>query len=100
VDHFNHEAIAADGTTVGIARYLRTGNRGAASLPLRRPTTGGSAIDRILLERIATRARSVGIEPFTVMCLATNNTDIHLLSRLGRRQSRRPTPGCWTSASI
>ena len=43
----------------------------------------GSGIARILLERIATRARSVGIEPFTVMCLATNNTVVRLLSRLG-----------------
>jgi hypothetical protein len=37
----------------------------------------------MLLERIATRARSVGIEPFTVMWLATNNAVIRLLSRLG-----------------
>jgi hypothetical protein len=28
-------------------------------------------------------ARSVGVEPFTVMCLATNNTVVRLLSRLG-----------------
>ena len=44
VGHFNHEAIAAlvaDGTTVGIARYLRTGRCGAASSRLRWPTTGG-----------------------------------------------------------
>jgi hypothetical protein len=100
VDHFNHEAIAADGTTVGIARYLRTGNRGAASSRCGGRRLAGSGIDRILLERIATRARSVGIEPFTVMCLATNNTDIRLLSRLGRRRSGRPTPGWWASASI
>jgi hypothetical protein len=103
VDHFNHEAIAAiaaDGTTVGIARYLRTGNRAAASSRCAGRRLAGSGIDRILLERIATRARSVGIEPFTVMCLATNNTDIRLLSRLRPRRSGRPTPGWWTSASI
>jgi hypothetical protein len=35
VDHFNHEAIAAlaaDGTTAGIARCLRTGKRGSAEV--------------------------------------------------------------------
>ena len=37
----------------------------------------------MLLERIATRARSVGIEQFIAMCLATNHTVIRLLSRLG-----------------
>ena len=44
VDHFNHEAIAAlaaDGTTVGIARRLRTAGAGAPRLRLRWPTTGG-----------------------------------------------------------
>jgi hypothetical protein len=37
----------------------------------------------VLLERIATRARSVGIERFTVMSVATNNTVVRLLSRVG-----------------
>jgi hypothetical protein len=44
VDHFNQEAIAAlaaDGTTVGIPRHLRTDRCGAASSGLRWPTTGG-----------------------------------------------------------
>jgi hypothetical protein len=83
VDHFNHEAIAAlaaDGTTVGIARYLRTPRRGRGCGGRR---LAGSGIARVLLERIATGARSVGIEPFIVMCLATNNTVVRLLSRRG-----------------
>jgi hypothetical protein len=37
----------------------------------------------MLFERIATSARSVGIEQFTVMCLATNSTVTRRLSGLG-----------------
>jgi hypothetical protein len=104
VDHFNHEAIAAlaaDGTTVGIAATSAPATAGRRARGCGGRRLAGSGIDRVVLERIATRARSVGIEPFTVMCLATNNTDIRLLlSRLGRRRSGRPTSGWWTSASI
>ena len=61
----------------------------------------GSGIARVLLERIATRARSVGIEPFTVMCLATNNTVVRLLSRLGPTAVGPSDAGLWwTSGSI
>ena len=65
VDHFNHEAIAAvaaDGTTVGIARYLRTGKCGSAEVAVAvADDWRGRGIARMLLERIATRARCAGI---------------------------------------
>ena len=44
----------------------------------------GQGIAGMLLERIAARARAVGIEHFTALCLATNDTVIRLLSRLGQ----------------
>ena len=37
----------------------------------------------MLLERVATRARSVGIEQLTAICLASNLKFIRLVSRLG-----------------
>ena len=87
VEHFNHEAIAAlaaDGTTAGIARCLRTGKRGSAEVAVAvADDWRGQGIARMLLERIATRARRAGMQQFTAMCLATNNAVIRLLSRLG-----------------
>ena len=104
VGHFNHEAIAAlvaDGTTVGIARYLRPAGAGRRARGCGGRRLAGSGIARVLLERIATRARSVGIEPFTVMCLATNNTVVRLLSRLGPTAVGPSDAGLWwTSGSI
>jgi GNAT superfamily N-acetyltransferase len=87
VDHFNQEAIAAlaaDGTKAGIARCLRTGERGSAEVAAAvADDWRGQGIARMPLGRIATRARGAGIQQFTAMCLATNNAVIRLLSRLG-----------------
>ena len=87
VDHFDHEAIAAfapDGMTVGIARYLRIGKPGSAEVAVAvADAWQGRGIASILLERVAARARSVGIEQLTAICLAGNLTLIRLLSRLG-----------------
>ena len=66
VDHFDHEAIAAvapDGTTVGIARYIRTGEARAAEVAVAvADDWRGQGIARMLLERVAASARAVGIE--------------------------------------
>lgn len=87
VDHFDHEAIAAvapDGATVGIARYVRIGKSGSAEVALAvADDWRGRGIAGMLLERVATRARAAGIEQFIAICLATNHTVIRLLSRLG-----------------
>jgi RimJ/RimL family protein N-acetyltransferase len=87
VDHFNHEAIAAvasDGSTVGIARYLRIGKSRSAEVAVAvADAWRGRGIASMLLERVATRARAAGIEEFIAICLATNHAVIRLLRRLG-----------------
>jgi acetyltransferase len=87
VDHFDHEAIAAvapDGATVGIARYIRIGKSRSAEVAVAvADDWRGRGIAGMLLERVATRARAVGIEHFIAICLATNHMVIRLLSRLG-----------------
>ena len=87
VDRSDHEVITAfapDGVTVGIARCLRVGKPGSAEVTV--AVAGdwqGRGIASMLLERVATRARSVGIEQLTAICHASNLTFIRLLSRLG-----------------
>ncbi len=87
VDHFDHEAIAAvapDGTTVGIARYIRIARRRSAEVAAAvADDWRGRGIASMLLDRVAARARAAGVEQLTAICLATNYTVIRLLSRLG-----------------
>jgi len=87
VDHFNYEAIAAvapDGSTIGVARYLRIGEPTSAEVAVAvADAWRRRSIASMLLERVATRARAGGIEQFIAICLATNHTVIRLLSRLG-----------------
>ncbi len=97
VDHRAHEAIAAvapDGTTVGIARYMRVNEPATAEVAVavadRWRTLG---IASMLLEEVATRARAAGTETFTATCLATNHAVIRLLSRLGPTRISAPDAG-------
>jgi len=87
VDRCEHEAIMAfapDGVTVGIARCLRVDKPGSAEVTVTvADAWQGQGIASVLLERVAARARSVGIEQLTAICLAGNLTLIRLLSRLG-----------------
>jgi acetate---CoA ligase (ADP-forming) len=87
VDRSDHEVITAfapDGVTVGIARCLRVGKPGSAEVTVAvADDWQGRGIASMLLERAATRARSVGIEQLTAICLASNLTFIRLLGRLG-----------------
>jgi GNAT superfamily N-acetyltransferase len=87
VDRSDHEVITAfapDGVTVGIARCLRVGKPGSAEVTVAvADAWQGRGIASVLLERVAARARSVGIEQLTAICLAGNLTLIRLLSRLG-----------------
>ena len=82
VDHVDREAIAAigpDGTTVGIARYIRIKPSRAEVAVAVADQWRGLGIASILLERVTARARSAGIEQFIAICLASN----HTVSRLG-----------------
>ena len=87
VDHFDHEAIAAlapDGATVGIARYIRIGESRSAEVAVAvADAWRGRGIAGMLLERVAARARAAGIRQFLAICVASNDTVIRLLSRLG-----------------
>lgn len=86
VDHIDHEAIAAigpDGTTVGIARYIRIEPRKAEVAVAVGDEWRGRGIASMLLERLTARAQSAGIEQFIAICLTSNHTVIRLLSRLG-----------------
>ncbi len=87
VDHFENQAIAAvapDGATVGVARYLRSGKSRSVEVAV---AVGddwrGRGIVSMLLERVAARARSVGVDQFIAICLASSHAVIRLLSRLG-----------------
>jgi GNAT superfamily N-acetyltransferase len=87
IDHVNREAVAAfaaDGTTVGIARYIRLDELGTAEVAVAvADDWRGRGLAGMLLARVAAKAREVGIEHFTALCLATNHTVIRLLGRLG-----------------
>jgi GNAT superfamily N-acetyltransferase len=86
VDHLDHEAIVAvapDGTTVGIARYIRIKPRSAEVAVAVTDDWRGRGIASMLLERVAAKARSVGIEQFVSIVVASNYVVIRLLSRLG-----------------
>lgn len=87
VGRLEHEAMmafAADGVTVGIVRYLRAGKLGGAEVTVTvADDWRGRGVANVLLERLAARARSVGIEQLTATCLASEHGPIGLLSRLG-----------------
>ena len=97
VDHRDHEAIAAvapDGATVGIARYIRVGGTVRAEVAVAvADEWRGLGIAGRLLHRVRGRARETGIERFTALCLASNETVIRLLSRLGPTTTGLPDFG-------
>jgi GNAT superfamily N-acetyltransferase len=97
VDHFDNEAIVAvapEGATVGVARYLRIGESRSAEVAVAvADSWRGRGIASMLLERVAARARSVGFEQFIAICLATNDPVIRLLSRLGPTTVGPPDAG-------
>jgi RimJ/RimL family protein N-acetyltransferase len=87
VDHRDHEAItavAADGTTIAIARYLRVPQPGEAEVAVAvADRWRGRGIASLLLRRIAVRAHAADIHTFVALCLVSNDAILRLLSRLG-----------------
>jgi RimJ/RimL family protein N-acetyltransferase len=87
VDRFAADAIAAfapDGVTVGIVRCVRLGKSASAEITVTvAEAWQGRGVATALLERVAARARSVDIQQLTARCLASDETFIRLLSRLG-----------------
>lgn len=87
VDHRDREAltaVAADGATVGIARYIRLPEPGTAEVAVAVVDRWrGRGIASLLLQRIVARARAADIHCLTALCLMSNNAILRLLSRLG-----------------
>lgn len=104
VDHVDNEAIAAlapEGATAGAAGYLRSGKFRSAEVAVAvADDWRGRGIASVLLKRVVARARSVGIEQFIAICVASNHTVTRLVSGRDRRRSDRPMAGWWTSGSI
>jgi GNAT superfamily N-acetyltransferase len=97
VDHRRHEALAAmapDGVTVGIARYIRLANPEEAEVAAT-VVDGwqGRGIGGLLLTRLARKARAAGIRALRGTCLATNQAAIRLLTRLGPTTISPPDAG-------
>ncbi len=94
VDHRDHEALTAvtpDGAVVGIARYIRLPDSTTAEVAVAvADQWRGRGIASLLLQRIAARARAMGIDCLTALCLASNGTILGLLSRLGPMTTTPP----------
>ena len=88
VDRFAADAIAAfapDGVTVGIARCVPVGKSASAEVTVAvAEAWQGRGVTTALLERVAARAQSFDIKQLTARCLASDDTLIRVLSRLGR----------------
>jgi hypothetical protein len=85
-------AFAPDGVTVGLARLTPTTKPTNAEITV--AVTGERhELQRLLLERAASRAHSTGIEQLTSICLANDDTLINLLSRLGPTTIGATQPG-------
>jgi L-amino acid N-acyltransferase YncA len=98
VDRIDHEAVVAiapDGVTVGIARCLRCGSKpGSAEVTIAVSEAWRErGIASMLLDRLAARARSIGIEQLTASCAADSHTVMRLLSRLGPITTGRAAAG-------
>jgi RimJ/RimL family protein N-acetyltransferase len=97
LDHRDREALAAvglDGSIAGIARYMRAPNALTAEVAVAVVDRwAGRGVATVLLDRIAARARAVGIRRFTASCLASNDRIIRLLSRLGPATIDHPDAG-------
>lgn len=103
VDHRDHEAITAvapDGTTIGIARYLRVPEPGEAEVAVAvADRWRGRGVASLLLRRIAVRAAPPISAPSSrcVWCRTTPSSVSSADSAL--RGSARPLQGSWRCAS-
>jgi GNAT superfamily N-acetyltransferase len=87
VDHCRHVAIAAiapDGATVGIARFIRLADPAEAEVAVTVVDAWhGRGVATVLLARLAWKARAAGVCRFRGTCLASNGAAIRLLRGLG-----------------
>ena len=87
LDHHHHEALLAldapDGDCVGVARFVRVAPAVAEPAVVVADEWQHRGLGTALLERLADRARAVGITRFSAIVLAQNRDAIRLLERLG-----------------
>jgi len=87
VDHHEHEAltaVTAEGTTIGLAQYIRLPQTRTAELAVAvADQWQGRGLGSLLLHGIAARARAAGIRWLIVECLASNAAIARVLRRLG-----------------
>jgi GNAT superfamily N-acetyltransferase len=94
VDHDEHEAIGAldpiSGRGVGVARFVRErpGSTTAEAAVAVVDAWQHKGVGWILLERLAARAREVGVTRFTASLLVENRAMLALFARLGRIEVR------------
>lgn len=90
VDHHDHEAIiaidSASGEAVGIARYIRLapGSQVAEVAIVVIDEWHGRGVARVLLRRLASRARQEGVRQFAAEVKVENPTAIEVLRGIGR----------------
>jgi len=89
VDHSDHEALAAlaaaTGTGVATARFVRdqADRKNAEVAVVVADDWQGRGVGGALLERLAKRARAIGIERFTARMIVGNDAARRLLTRVG-----------------
>ncbi len=94
IDHDRHEAMGAldpaSGTGVGIARFVRerAGAKTAEAAVAVADAWQGRGLGGVLLDRLAERAREVGVTEFNASLLSTNRAMLALFGRLGRMEVR------------
>jgi GNAT superfamily N-acetyltransferase len=93
VDHHDHEALVAvepGGGIVAVARYVRTSPPSVAEPAIVvRDDWQGRGLAGLLLDVLADRARSEGIDSFIAPVLAENRSAIRLFERLGDATTHR-----------
>jgi len=99
VDHTTHEALvavdASTGEGVGIARFIRDERdftRADAALVVA-DGWQGRGVGTLLAERLAARARTVGVKSFTARMLAGNHAARRLVKQLGETIHEREVEG-------
>ena len=95
IDHRDHEALAAvdpkSGDIVGVARYVRTEEDRAEASVVVDDDWQQRGVATALLDRIALRAREVGITHFVALVLSDNRSAIELFERFAPGNPERRT---------
>ncbi|HEY2258346.1 MAG TPA: GNAT family N-acetyltransferase [Solirubrobacteraceae bacterium] len=93
VDHHHHEALVAiddeTGEGVGVARYVRIADGAAEPAVVVVDDWQGRGVGRELLSALVKRAGEEGVVRFEAPVLATNQTALRALEKIGRTEVRR-----------